>query len=121
MKLTPQEKKIRSYSNQRKNNYGENDKSSRKALYLRKRWVNRSHRRNVNNVLSQHTSDLYEKHDLIQQAKRPNWKKAPNDLIIDVLDRKWSGSSRSKAKRHTSSLRTEAEKRLRKAGVYRNL
>jgi len=35
-RTSPQENKVREYLNQRKNCYGENDKSSRKAIRVRK-------------------------------------------------------------------------------------
>lgn len=38
---TPQDKKARSLARDRRNSYGENDKSSRTAIRSRKRWVNR--------------------------------------------------------------------------------
>src|SRR4028119_181715 len=42
---TPQEKKRLSYAKDRRNTYGENDKSSRKNIRRRKRHPNRSNRR----------------------------------------------------------------------------
>jgi hypothetical protein len=50
-KLTPQEKKRLSYEHDRRNDYGENDKASRKAIPLRKRLVARARRRNAKDYL----------------------------------------------------------------------
>lgn len=113
---TPQEKKIRTYVNQRQNAYGENDKSSRSALQKRKRWVNRSFRRKLNNI-SHNTNFDWDEIDVeIKSSKRKNWKKCPDMLFIELAEIKWSGSSRSKVKPIRSKLRTEAIKRIRKSG-----
>jgi hypothetical protein len=44
MRRSPQEKKALSYAKDRRNAYGENDKSSRRNIPLRKRLVNRANR-----------------------------------------------------------------------------
>ncbi|ALG06674.1 hypothetical protein [Kibdelosporangium phytohabitans] len=49
---TPQEKKQLSYSKDRRNWYGENDKSSRKNIALRKRLMNRATRHRANQRLA---------------------------------------------------------------------
>jgi hypothetical protein len=58
-KLTPQEKKRLSYLRNCRNCYGENAKASRKAIFLRKRWVNRAYRRSTQQIVSviKHTKD----------------------------------------------------------------
>ena len=48
---SPQEKKELSYAKDRRNAYGENDKSSRKNIPLRKRLVNRANRHGTQQVL----------------------------------------------------------------------
>ena len=113
MKQTPQERKIQDYTHKRKNSYGENDKSSRNALRKRKRWVNRSYRRSINNLTNCNTFEPDEINEMIASAKRYGWKKYPYELVLENLDHKWSGSSRSKVKPHQSGLRNEAIKRLK--------
>jgi hypothetical protein len=50
---SPQEKKALSYAKDRRNGYGENDKSSRKAIPRRKAAENRGSRRKVTRSLSE--------------------------------------------------------------------
>ncbi len=70
----PEEEKIRDYTKQRRNAWGENDKSSRKAIRLRKAWVNRSYRRAVRQAV-----DAVHEHDDVtdaaQKIRRKEWKK----------------------------------------------
>jgi hypothetical protein len=49
---TPQDKKSLSYAKDRRNTYGENDKSSRKAIPARKAGESRKVRRKANQVLT---------------------------------------------------------------------
>jgi hypothetical protein len=51
----PQEKKALSYAKDRRNDYGENDKSSRKSIRRRKRDPNRSDRHRERQVLANAT------------------------------------------------------------------
>ena len=48
---TPQEKKQQSYENDRRNTYGENDKSSRKNIPRSKRISHQDERRSIRQVL----------------------------------------------------------------------
>ena len=57
-KTTPQEKKIKDYENQRRNDYGGNDKNSRNAIKKRKRWVNKAYRKRVNNLTTAAIGDV---------------------------------------------------------------
>ena len=110
--ITPQENKIRDYTNQRKNVYGENDKSSRKALRKRKRWVNRAFRRTLNNI-EQNSNLEWDEIDVeLNNCKRHVWKKYPDALIVEVMDNKWSDSSRTKFKPVCSALKSEAIRRI---------
>ena len=118
MKMTPQEKKIRDYTHQRKNCYGENDKSSRNALRKRKRWVNRSYRRSVKNKIS---LDIESIDDSVKGVKKHDWKKGADELIINLFDRKWSGSSRKRANLNKGKLQNEALKRIRKSNAKNSL
>ena len=82
MRITPQEKKIRDYSKQRKNDYAENDKSSRTAIRNKKRWLNRSYRRSVKNQLCLSPEEVDDK---VKSVKKHYWKKWPDSLIIETL------------------------------------
>ncbi len=115
-RITPQERKIRTYTRQRKNSYGENDKSSRQALRKRKRWVNRSHRRAIHNIVKNGGLPWDVVDAEIKNARRHNWKKCPDKLIIGTFMRKWCGSSRTRYKPPSKRLRDEALRRLRRAG-----
>jgi hypothetical protein len=111
----PEREKIRDYTKQRRNLYGENDKSSRKAIRFRKAWVNRSYRRTVRQAI-----DVEWEPDLVTEAvqivQRKDWKKSADEpLAAKVESRARPSDSNHPA---TSPLRTEALKRLRKAGRY---
>jgi hypothetical protein len=87
---TPQEKKALSYAKDRRNDYGENDKSSRKAIPLRKRLVNRANRHNTQRLLGDATGspDPAAADDAEQRAlgKRPKrWKKWRDKPLGEVL------------------------------------
>jgi len=80
---TPQEKKELSYAKDRRNGYGENDKSSRKNIPLRKRLVNRANRHAAQQGLSDTVGETDpEKADAAEQrvaGKRPkSWRKHPD-------------------------------------------
>ncbi|MEU1428392.1 hypothetical protein ABZ412_15090 [Nocardia sp. NPDC005746] len=49
---SPQEKKILSYAKDRRNDYGENDKASRKAIRRNKRLPNRADRRHGRQIMA---------------------------------------------------------------------
>lgn len=89
---SPQEKKILSYKKDRRNDYGENSKASRKAIPFRKRWVNQTFRSTVkqkiflfelSNELSAEKID-----DDIKNIKRKYWKKLSDTQLGLFLRRK---------------------------------
>lgn len=90
---TPQEKKVLSYTKDCRNTYGENDKSSRKNIPLRKAKVNRSYRRNVNKELNKINSQSnFENVELAESKakniKREDWKKSADEPLGKVIGRK---------------------------------
>lgn len=112
---TPQEKKIADYKNQRRNHYGENHKSSRKAIRKRKRWVNKAYRKNIRNKIAcLNETDAFDSTD-IANVSRHHWVKYADILLLEDLDMRWSGSSRSRHINHQSKTRKEAIKRLKKS------
>lgn len=80
--LTPQEKKRHSLSKDCRNCYGENDKASRQAIRLRKRWVNRSYRRSVQQKLQQVDDFTQEK---VSEVARKQWKKIADQPLGEML------------------------------------
>jgi hypothetical protein len=112
-KRTPQEKKILNYVNQTKNSYGENDKSSRKAIRNRKAAVNRDHRRVGRSILRQTDSDWDLLDSRLSETQRKKWVKVPDESLIEHLYRAWSDSSRTKKKELNGKLQKEAIKRLK--------
>ena len=90
---TPQEKKALSYAKDCRNTYGENDKCSRKSIPLRKAKVNRSYRKNANQVLQQINGDIdLDKAEVLESearsVKRENWKKVADAPLGEVVERK---------------------------------
>ena len=111
---TPQENKILDYVNQTKNSYGENDKSSRKAIKKRKAQVNRSFRREESNILNQPIDDLEELDVELSEQPRNQWKKFADESLIEHLANGTSDSTRTKGVELDSDLQKEAIKRLKK-------
>lgn len=80
---TPQEKKQLSYPRDRRNNYGENDKSSRSSIRLRKRLVNRVNRHRDQQILGDitghsNTASAESIEQMMLGRRRPRWRKAPD-------------------------------------------
>ena len=74
---SPQEKKALSYAKDRRNNYGENDKSSRKNIRRNKRVPNRADRHRERQVLSAATgavvAELGEQAEAKLLARKSAW------------------------------------------------
>ena len=110
----PERDKIRDYTKQRRNLYGENDKSSRKAIRFRKAWVNRSYRRTVRQAIDAELEpDLVA--DAVQVVQRKDWKKSADEPLAAQVESRVKPYGNPSAR---SPLRKEALKRLRKAGWY---
>lgn len=111
---TPQSKKVLDYVKRRKNCVGKNNKTSRKAIGKRKRWVNRAYRKAVNNFLAglpQHEQAI----EQIEKVQRHGWRKYPDQLGIEMDPLKWAASRRPRGQSNKSPLRAEAIRRLRKS------
>src|SRR5262245_308699 len=90
---SPQEKKQLSYERDRRNAYGENDKSPRKAIPLRKRIVARTYRHSTKQHLpadAGHASvdDLHDAEAKLLAVRRKYWKKHPDMPLGEFLERK---------------------------------
>jgi hypothetical protein len=90
---SPAEKKALSYAKDRRNNYGENDKASRKAIPRNKAKGHRANRRRAARTL-----DRFEMLDLDEAALAENaitsdldrlkrWKKSPDQPLGDHIKR----------------------------------
>ncbi|WP_449415161.1 hypothetical protein [Ochrobactrum teleogrylli] len=91
---SPQEKKRLSYAKDRRNSYGENDKSSRKAIPVRKAGENRKVRRITNQSLAllDRLDDVdasVAESSLKQDIERVGgWKKSPDTPLGALLEEK---------------------------------
>jgi hypothetical protein len=75
---SPQEKKALSYARDRRNDYGENDKASRKAIWRRKRDPNRADRHRERQALASASGIavdqvIAEEAERILAAKKSKW------------------------------------------------
>ena len=88
--MTPQEKKRLSLKKDCRNTYGENDKSSRKSIRFRKRWVNRSYRREINQAVDSIAAD--EIQTKTEEVRRKEWKKCSDTPLGEKILREanWS-------------------------------
>ena len=89
---TPQEKKKLSYEKDCRNSYGENDKSSRKAIRRRKRWVNKTYRKATKQKLQAPIStdeelDAYDLVDKVKEVRRKTWRKDPDMPLGEYIGR----------------------------------
>jgi hypothetical protein len=92
---TPQEKKRLSYQFDRRDDYGEGNKSSRKGIHWRKQWVNQTYRQTIRHILAipvdkENTDEI---ENQIKEAKRPLWKKSPHKPLGLFLNQKGKLSS----------------------------
>jgi hypothetical protein len=112
-KRDPVNDKILSYQRDRRNVWGENPKSSRRAIRFRKRWVNRSHRHAVREQLDL-PLDPEELQDQSDAVRRKYWRKMPDAALGDVVG--WKLRRRGLEER-SSRTREEARRRGRDDSV----
>ena len=112
-RLTPQEKKVLSYAKDCRNVYGENDKSSRKAIPRRKQQQRQNERRVLKANLKKSVEGSEEL--VIERPKLGMWRKVSDEPLASRL--KWRkdipviGRNRDMS----SDLRKEAESRLKQS------
>ena len=82
---TPQEKKRKSLQRDGRNCYSENSKSSRKAIPLRKAFVNRAYRHAANQALLHPNNDVDALGENVSKTKRGGWKKYGDVALGDKL------------------------------------
>jgi hypothetical protein len=98
---SPQEKKALSYAKDRRNDYGENDKSSRKNIRLNKRMPNRADRHRERQVMADATRpveleaaeqaeiELHAKRSMWSTKRWRKWRDAPlGEVVTDKLRRR---------------------------------
>jgi hypothetical protein len=128
---TPQEKKALSYEKDCRNTYGENDKSSRKNIPLRKAKANRSDRKKLNDVL--HKVKKVKDIEVIESfenevlsVKRNQWKKYPDKPLGQVIERQIERrelharngkTARKKMKEFIANLNIETKRKDRKLWI----
>ncbi len=103
--LTPQEKKRLSYERDRRNSYGENSKSSRKAIPLRKAKTKRAIRKRATQIVAQaaRTDDLLADNapeNCVRSIQPKHWRKDPDaplkeHVAIRLKRRKRRANNRS--------------------------
>lgn len=88
--LSPQQKKRLSYERDCRNAYGENSKSSRKAIPLRKAKTKRALRKRATQTLAQatRTADLLADdapENRVRSIQPPRWRKIPDRPLKEYL------------------------------------
>lgn len=106
---TPQEKKRLSYVKDRRNNYGENDKSSRKNIRRNKRFPHSANRRHAQTTLTGllGSPDDVRAHAVEERlnGRRPKrWRKFPDAPLGAIVD----GTLRHRAKRGSAAAESTA-------------
>ena len=89
----PVEKKALSYERDTRRQYGKNNKTSRKAVRVRKANNHRSYRKSVNQILS--GVDAEDIENQTSNLKRKRWRKVSDARLVQHLDNTWSASSRT--------------------------
>lgn len=86
---TPQEKKALSLENDCRNVVAESQWGARDAIAKRKQWVNQSHRKAVQQKLSElsgtQPADPEAVESAVASAKRHNWRKFPDVPLKEAL------------------------------------
>lgn len=95
--MTPQQKKRLSYARDRRNTYGENNKSSRKNIPLSKAFDIRSERHAqdcalAKSLLATEVHELEGVENRVRATKKRQWRKVPDEPLGEVLKAK-SGRS----------------------------
>ena len=104
---TPQEKKQLSYERDRRGDYGNSNKGSRKSIPLHKRIVIRSHRRATKqqlpkNALVAPVEDLVEAEARVLSIPRKRWEKWPNVSLAEFIARQQSRAERREGRKTRS-------------------
>ena len=85
---TPQEKKQLSLAKDRRNNFGESSKASRKLIPLRKAQANRTVRRTAKHALN--TDGQIASDEMISKQSNKKWQKVSDTSLADTIAKKTS-------------------------------
>jgi hypothetical protein len=113
-RLTPQEKKRLSYERDRRNDYGENDKASRKAIPLQKRKVLRAYRKLTRQRLPKNelVADLEGAEAAefrVREVKRKNWRKVPDIPLGQFIEQQTDARGRRYGRKLWAMARRSSE------------
>ena len=111
---SPFQRKVRDYLRQRVNDYCENDKSSRKAVRLRKRWVNRDFRRALAQRAKAVVLGSEDETVEFSSVTRKRWRKVPDAALIEVLALAAGDSNRFRRNAIASAAQKKARLIIRK-------
>jgi hypothetical protein len=119
MPRTPQDKKRFSYTKDRRNVYGANDKASRKGLPLKKKRASRSYRRRANAPLV-HTSTELDSDVVVEQRLGSGYRyvvgsKMPDKPLGEVLIHKLESRAR-RGMNQTKATQAKLKQISRKIG-----
>lgn len=96
---TPQEKKALSLENDRRNVVAESQSGARGAIARRKQWVNQSHRKAVNQKLTElsgtQPADPEAVESDVAAVKRHHWRKTPDVPLKEALQLRRSRKPRA--------------------------
>ncbi len=117
-KRSPQEKKILSYQKDCRNDYGENDKASRKTIPLRKAMESRATRRMENQKLKAGEVDALDGHGKARTAPNTGWRKIADRPLGEIVERQKTTGRKlfpvEEGPHGHNSLQKEAQKRNQK-------
>ncbi len=112
-RLTPQEKKVLSYAKDCRNVYGENDKSSRKAIPRRKQQQRQNERRVLKANLKKTIEGTEEV--TLERPKLGMWRKVADEPLGSRISLRSGIPKIGRDRKMSSDLQKEAQARLKKA------
>ena len=112
-RLTPQEKKVLSYAKDCPNVYGENDKSSRKAIPRRKQQQRQNERRVLKANLKKTIEGTEEV--TLERPKLGMWRKVADEPLGSRISLRRGIPKIGRDRKMSSDLQKEAQARLKKA------
>jgi hypothetical protein len=109
---SPQEKKALSYAKDRRNDYGENDKASRRIIPLRKAKAHRSFRKKLSDILQKSlvvkdSESLEIIENEVKSIRKDNWKKYPDGPLGKYVERKLNDRQRHRGQGKTARKKAE--------------
>lgn len=123
---SPQEKKRLSYAKDRRNAYAENDKSSRNAVRLNKRFPNRANRHRLHQLLqeaagSPDVAKAVEVEERLARRRPKTWRKEPGLPLGDWVESRLQRRLRSEGDGQADERRLARVRRRGRRGRLRTL